>query len=693
MASNTTSTESYRHLFFPDSIAVIGASNDILKPGGRVTQNIKGNGFKGALWAVNPKAETVLGLPAYPSIRDLPKTPDLAIIAIPAGFVPAAVRDLAAMNTRAVIVLTAGFGEKDKTGKAMELEILKTANDAGMALIGPNCSGFLTPSYKGKFAGIIPPLPGNHVDFISGSGATVDYVMERATTCGLSFGTVLNLGNSAQMGVEDLLELYDENYGPDNAPVLMLYMEAVNTPSKLLRHARSLAGKGCAVVGIKSGATEAGERAAASHTGAMATNDTAVQALFEKSGIIRVSNRTDLINVACVLTAAKGRLRGKRVCIVTDAGGPGVIFSDELYRQGLSLPRLQEKTRAELAKILPPESSLLNPIDTLPSRSAEQTRDILNILRTHEHDSIDVIAVLLGDSGLSDNAGIYHEIALAQDRGGIPVMPMFSSLVSSREKIADFIGKGHVIFPDEVGLGRALGNVAHWLPPEKDHGIPDGYDRDALAGILNSHEGILAPDVVARVLTAAGFPIAAQADVYEKSNLEESCRKVGFPLAMKVIGPLHKTDVGGVKLGITDEANARAAWDSLSQIPGAEGVLIQPMVSGPEVIIGASREEGFGHLIMFGLGGIYAEVLKDVTFALAPVTRDESLRMIRGIKSFPVLEGVRGEPGMDIAILADFIRRLGRLVDDFKQIREIDLNPVKGRGSDLFIVDARIILQ
>lgn len=683
----------YQSLFYPKSIAVVGASNDPLKPGGRVIRNIKENGYSGRLWAVNPKAGDILGLPTYATIQELPQAPDLAIVAIPSGLVLPALEALAGCGTSAVIVLSAGFGEKDEAGKLAEQKMRRIADSARMALIGPNCSGFLTRAYKGKFAGIIPRVAGDAVDFISGSGATVDYVMERACTRGLSFGTVINLGNSVQMGVEDLLELHDRNYGSESARILMLYMESVIKPDKLLRHARSLTGKGCALIGVKAGSTMAGERAAASHTGAMATSDTAVQALFEKAGIIRVTGRGGLIDTACVLHAAKSRLKGKRVGIITDAGGPGVMLTDELARQGMEIPLLRERTRAELAKILPPESATFNPIDALPSRTGGQIKAIIRVLGKFEGDRIDVIAVLTGDSGLSDNAEIYRAISDAMQTSPIPIVPVLSSLTSCESKIADFIGRGHVYFPDEVELGRALGKVANWVAPEEDPRVPHGYDRIAIKQALSHQGGALAPESVGRVLKAAGFRVPEQIEVVEPERLADRCRKTGFPLAMKVIGPLHKTDVGGVRLDIADATQALAAWDDLVRIPDARGVLIQPMIEGQEVILGASREGEFGHLVMFGLGGIFAEVLRDVKFALAPLSRKESLRMVRGIRSYAVLEGVRGGAGMDVDVLADYLQRLGRLVSDFPRIKEIDLNPVKGEGSNLFAVDARIIIQ
>jgi acyl-CoA synthetase (NDP forming) len=693
ICSNEHSKRIHQCLFQPNSIAVIGASGDPTKPGGRVFKTILDHGYGGLLRPVNPKAALIRGIPAWPSITALPETPDLAIVAIPAAMVPAALAELAGRGTGATIVLTSGFGEKDEAGKKVEAEMKAIADGAGMALIGPNCSGFLTGVYKGKFAGIVPSLTGGAVDFISGSGATVDYVMECAEGRGLSFGTVLNLGNSAQLGVEDLLRLHDENYRPDCARILLLYMEAVKKPALLLRHARSLAQKGCVLVGIKSGATSAGSRAAASHTGAMASSDTAVQALFDKAGIIRVSSRQALVDVACVLQAYGGKPLGKRLAIVTDAGGPGVMLADEATRGGLELPPLGEATRAELAKILPPESSIVNPIDALPSRTAEQIAAIIRVLGKLEKGRLDAIAVLTGDSGLSDNAAIYRAIGLAMDHSPIPVLPMLSSLTSCRGQIAAFTGGGHVFFPDEVALGSAFSLVANQAPAEEeDPGIPAGYDRRAIRLALADGHGVLPAKAVRRVLAAAGLPVPEQLEVGREEDLAAACRRLGYPLAMKVIGPLHKTDVGGVRLGISSDTEANAAWSALMAIAEAGGVLLQPMIDGLEVILGASREGAFGHLVMFGLGGIHAEVLKDVRFALAPLGGEEARRMIDGVRGRALLDGVRGGPAMNTAVLADLLVRLGRLVSDFPEIGEIDLNPVKGAGDRLLAVDARIIM-
>ena len=691
----SASRSAFHYLFDPDSIALIGASNEVIKPGGRLFRTIQEHHYDGALWPVNPKGGQVMGVPAYPSVAALPAAPDLAIVAIPAGLVLPALQELADKGTKAAIVLTSGFGEKDEQGRAAEQAMLHIARGCGMTLIGPNCSGFLTRRYKGKFAGMVPQLPGRAVDFISGSGATVDYVMEQAVRRGLSFDNVVNLGNSIMVGVEDLLAMYDAHYDGQGARVLLLYMESIRKPRLLLRHARSLTAKGCAIVGIKSGVTAAGERAAASHTGALASPDSAVQALFDKAGIVRVKSKTELIDAACVLVAARGPLRGKRACIITDAGGPGVMLADELSRQGWELPQLGETTRRRLREVLAAESSILNPIDCLPSRTPAQVRTVLQILAEEEARRLDVVGVITGDPGLASNSAIYDEIAHAMETGPIPVFPVMASVTSSWEAISRFIAGGKVYFYDEVPLGAALAKVQACRRPADSEGEapPQGYDPGAIAAALEKRQGALPAEVVRRVLQAAGLRLAPQREIVGIEELESGCRQVGFPLAMKVIGPLHKSDVGGVRLGIADEAQALEAWRMLMQIPAAAGVLVQPMIGGLEVILGAARKGDFGHLIMFGLGGIHAEVLKDVQFALAPLTGDEAMRMIRAIRALPILEGVRGQPGLSIALLADQLMRLARLVADFPQIAEIDLNPVKGTGDHLVAVDARIIVS
>ena len=686
------SAEVYDALFRPRSIVVVGASGNTSKPGGKVLKNIIDHDFKGDVWVVNPNATCVLGLPTFKSIAELPIGPDLALIAVPAPLVVPALEDLARKDTKAVIVLTSGFGEKDEKGEKEEERMRAIAEDAHMILIGPNCSGFMTPHYSGKFAGLIPELRPQSIDFISGSGATVDLVMEQAVQRGLSFGTVVNVGNSAQTGVEDLLALYDENYNRAGAPILMLYIEVLKKPGLLLRHARELTRKGCAIVGVKSGVTGAGARAAASHTGAMASDDAVIDALFRKAGIIRVRSKVEMIDVACVLKATGGRLKGNRVCVITDAGGPGVMLSDELDRQGMEVPILSDTTRENLRRLLPPESSVTNPIDCMASRTASQLEEILRIIEEREQENIDAIVMMVGNPGMSENHEIYKVVSTAMETCAIPVIPVLSSTTTCAGLIKDFTGKGHFYFQDEVPLGAALGKVASRPRVREASGTLIDYDREAIARALTGQEGVLKPDAVQAVLTNAGFRFPPQCEVISRNDLIPACERVGYPLAMKVLGPLHKSDLGGVRVGITCAEDAICAWDDLMAITGTRGVLIQEVVEGLEVILGASRAYDIGHLVMFGLGGIYTEVLKDVRFSLSPLSKEECLEMIHGIRGYPILAGVRGGMGMSIDVLADGIERLGRLVADFPVISEVDINPLKGCGRELFIVDARIIL-
>ncbi len=681
----------YELLFNPKSIVVIGASNDKLKTGGRVTDNIKSNGYKGELWAINPKTPGIMGLPTFKSVAELPEAPELAYIAIPAPFVRGSLEELAAKGTKVVIILTAGFGEKDQKGKEEEEKFLEIARANDMTLIGPNCSGFLTTCYSGKFAGIIPRLKKSQIDIISGSGATVDYLMEQATMRGLSFSNVVNMGNSIQIGVEDIFQLVDENYGPENSKLILTYMESVKKPLKLLKHARSLTKKGCTIVGIKSGVTAAGERAAASHTGAMASPDTAVQALFDKAGIIRVESKADLIEIATAFMALKGLIADYRVCIVTDAGGPGVMLSDELGRQGLSQPILRDETQKRLSEFLPPEAAIGNPIDTLPSRTPEQMEQIYKVLDETEKDNIDVIFTIVGNSGLTDNWKLYQSIMNGMDTCSIPVIPIMSSANTCQDMLVKVREAGKVIFPDEVPVGKALGRLSRKPVLSEPMEIPADFDRAKIETILNEQPEQLDPEAVKEIMAAIGLKLPFQEDVFDRANLAAACEKAGYPLVMKVIGPLHKSDVGGVKVGIQSLEKAEAAWDEIMKIKDAKGVLIQQMIEGTEVILGAKKEDRFGHLIMFGLGGIYTEALKDVSFALAPLGKEEGMSMIEKIKTLPILKGIRGQKGVSLDVLADYLARLSLLVHNFPQIEEIDLNPVKGYETDLYVVDSRII--
>ncbi len=680
-----------KSLLDPASLVVVGASEDITKPGGKLVRNILTRGYTGRLLLVNPKASEVQGVRAYATIDALPTVPELAFIAIPSKQVRSALVELARKGVQAVVVLSAGFGEMSAEGKLEEQRLADIADVHGVLLIGPNCSGIVSHAHASKFSGLPPESHKGGIDFLSGSGATVDFLYELATQRGLRFNSLLNVGNSAQTGVTDLLRLYDEAPDSDAAGIKLLYVEVLTRPQEFLHHSRSLSLKGCLLAGIKSGATEAGSRAAASHTGAMATNDTAVQALFDKAGIIRVRSRPDLVDVATALTCARGKLDGRRIAIVSDAGGPAVVLADELNRLGFVVPPFMPVTRKRISEALPPGAAAGNPVDCLPTRNGETIGNVLRIIAEEEQNNIHYILFIDGDSGLADNWEICKAVMHAQDEDNVPIFPCFLSPISAGDALSRFRQAGRCYFEDEVAMARALGKVVNRPVVTTAALSAGGYSRERIASLLAGRTGPLSPCVTSQILQAAGIPVLCQSELTDRDALNTVT--MPFPWVMKVVGPLHKSDVGGVLLGIGSIQEAHRAWDALLRIPGATGCVVQEMVQGPEVIIGANREEGYGHLVACGLGGIYTEVLKDVRFRLAPLSPVEAEEMIRTIRAFPIINGVRGQQGMSVKALVDILVRVALLVTDFPLISEMDLNPVKGHGAELRTVDARILVD
>lgn len=686
-------TESVLNGFFaPASIAVIGASDDTGKPGGKIVENILAKDYAGELFLVNPRADSIQGKPAWASLADLPCTPDLTFIAIPARFVADTLLELARINARRVIVLSSGFGEVDQQGLREEERLRSIADEHGMLLLGPNCLGVMSPVHAGKFAGLLPDMQTGGIDFISGSGATVDILAEQAVRRGLIFHTFVTVGNSAQMGVTEILALYDNEHGPDSSRHIMLYLEKLGSPMTFLHHARNLTARGCILMGIKSGSTEAGRRAAASHTGALAANDTAVQALFDKSGLIRLNSKLEMVDLATALTLSKGRYNGRRACVITDAGGLGVMTTDELNRHGIEVPALKPETRRQLAELLPPGAGVSNPLDLLPTRTPEQVTRVLEILCSDESDQIDYILIMIGAPGLSDNWPVYEALMEAMDRLPLPIFPSFPTSISTPEELARYRACGRCHFEDEVSMARAIGRMVNRPLISAPAPDPENYAGALAASLLSGVTGMASPRITRQVLAAAGIPVPLEQVISQKTEISDLASTIPVPWVMKVVGPVHKSELGGVAAGVTPEA-AEETFDRLMAINGATGVLVQETVQGPEVIMGLSREGEFGHLVAFGPGGVLVEVLKDVAFGLAPLTLEESARMVNSVRALPVLKGFRGQPGMDLDILADLLTRVSLLARDVPGIKEMDINPVKGIQGNLAAVDVRIIMD
>ena len=678
-----------REMLDPKSIAVVGASNDISKPGGKVLKNLKDADFKGALYAVNPKEKEVQGIACHTSVADLPQV-DLAILAIAAKFCLETVTILAEKKgTKAFIILSAGFSEESAAGRELEQAIVKKIESVGGSLIGPNCIGVLTTNYAGVFTTPIPRLDPMGCDFISGSGATAVFIMEAGIPKGLSFNSIWSVGNSAQLGVEEVLAYLDESFDPKTSSrVKLLYIENVKKPEMLLKHAQSLIRKGCRIAAIKSGSSEAGSRAASSHTGALASPDVAVSALFRKAGIVRCYGREELVAVASIFMHKE--LQGKNIAIITHAGGPAVMLTDALSNNGFSIPHLGGPAAQELLAKLHPGSSVANPIDFLATGTAQQLGEIIDACE-NKFPNIDGMVVIFGSPGLFPVHDVYRLLDEKMKTCKKPIFPVLPSIINAADEVKEFLGRGRINFPDEVVLGNALAKVFFTPKPAPEKvALPPVDEAKVRSVITEARDGYLPPAAVQTLLDAAGIPRAGEAVVTTKHEAVAAAQKLGYPVVMKVVGPVHKSDVGGVVLGVKDDATVEKEFDRMMKIPETTAILLQPMLSGVELFAGAKFEKKFGHMVLCGLGGIFIEVLKDVASGLAPLTTDEALAMIRSIKGYKILQGVRGQQPVSEEAFAAVVVRLSALVTAAPEIVELDLNPLLGKGSRVVAVDARI---
>jgi acetate---CoA ligase (ADP-forming) len=678
-----------KEIINPQSIVIVGGSNNCQKTGGKVLYNLLRGTYKGRLYVLNPKETEVQGLKSYQNLETLPDT-DLAIIAIAASQCIDTVRYLAEKKrTRGFIILSAGFAEESSEGAKMEKEIRAIIDKAGGTLIGPNCIGVLNPNYQGVFTTPVPISDASGCDFISGSGATAVFIMEAAMSLGLKFSSVYSVGNSAQTGIEDVLQYMDETFDPDSSPkIKLLYIENIAKPQLLLKHASSLIRKGCKIAAIKAGTSEAGSRAASSHTGALASPDTAVDALLRKAGIVRCHSRSELITVASVFMHRQ--LKGRNLAIITHAGGPAVMLTDALSEGGLSVPRISSERSLELLKKLHHGSSVANPIDFLATGTAEQLAMIIDYCENY-FEEIDGMIVIFGSPGLFPVYEVYNVIDEKMRTCHKPIFPVLPSVINASDEISKFQEKGRINFPDEVVLGRALAKIYRPKPDIADKNVRGDIDINLIKSVIhNSNDGYLGPDETGKLLCAVKIPVVPEGMARTLQEAFDIMRKIKYPVAMKVIGPVHKTDIGGVALNIMDKPYVEKEFQRMMKLPGVKGILIQSMVNGTELFAGIKYEPGFGSLIMCGLGGIFVEVIKDVQTGLAPLTTGEALDMIRNLKGYNVLRGTRGRPPVDEMLFADILVRLSILADLTPEIREMDINPLIGEGDKIVAVDARI---
>ena len=691
-----------QQLLNPRSIVVIGGSNNVHKPGGSIVRNIKNGGFAGDLHIVNPKEDEVQGIKAFHDVKDIPQT-ELAVLVVAARFCPDYVDYLCAeKGVRAFVIISAGFGEETKEGAALEQRILDTCKKYSAALIGPNCIGLLNRNHHSVFTLPIPNLNPQGVDFVSGSGATAVFILESAVIKGLQFNSVWSIGNGKQIGIEDVLHYMDDNFNPEtDSKVKLLYIENISNPDKLLFHASRLIHKGCRIAAIKAGSSESGSRAASSHTGAIASSDSAVEALFRKAGIVRCYSREELTTVGCIFTLPE--LKGKNFAIVTHAGGPGVMLTDALSKGGLNVPSLASEPAAEELKTkLFPGSSVANPIDFLATGTAEQLGTVIDYCE-NKFDNIDAIAVIYGTPGLTQLYEAYDVLDKKIKECKKPIFPILPSLHTAGPEVEEFLKRGHVNFSDEVTLATALSQIMKTPQASRFEVELYGVDISRLNKIIfreierlkfeGVKSGYLAPDVVREILSCAGIPLVPEMVSTSKEKLIAFAEEVGFPVVAKVVGPVHKSDVGGVALNIRTPEHLALEFERMMKIQDATGVMVQKMLKGTELFIGAKYEERFGHVVLCGLGGIFVEVLKDVSSGLAPLSYDEAYSMIRSLRGYKILKGTRGQQGINEQKYAEIIVRLSTLLRFATEIKEMDINPLLADEKDVVAVDARILIE
>jgi acetyl coenzyme A synthetase (ADP forming)-like protein len=701
---------SLRPFFRPRAVAVVGASRDPRSIGYRILDAIVGNDFRGVVYPVNPKASHVRGIRGYPSVRELPGPVDLAVLAVPPEAVLGVVDDCAARGVPALVVITSGFAEVGPQGEQLQRRLAEKVRGHGMRLIGPNCLGLVSTDPDVRLnATFIPGFPPQgRMAISSDSGALGLAALAVAARLGLGVSSCVSVGNRADVSTNDLLEYWEQDEGTD---VILLYLESFGNPRRFARVARRV-GRRKPIVAVKAGRTRAGCRAAGSHTAALAAADAAVDALFHQTGVLRAETLEEMFDLAAAL-AEQPLPGGRRVGIMTNAGGPAILCADACEAAGLSVAELSQQTRARLAAFLPPTASVGNPVDLIASATPEDFGRAAQVLQDcGEVDSLIVIIVTAGVWGVESGARAIQEKAVAQGSGAT-ARPVLMCLMPEQAGLS-LVGHGRARIPCYAfpeAAARVLGKMAAYAewrsqPPGK---IPEFEDVDIPSvratcrnALGRAGDGWLSVEETRLVLLAMGLPVAAGGVARTADEAVALARNLGFPVAVKLASRrlVHKTEIGGVRLNLLDETMVRRSFEMIhtrlasdGNLGAMEGVLVQPMVAGgTEVMIGMTHDPLFGPLVAFGLGGIHVEILGDVCFRVTPLTDRDAGEMVRGIRGSRLLEGYRGHPPADVAALEDVLLRVSRLVEEIPEIDELDLNPVFALppGEGCRIVDARI---
>jgi len=692
--SQTAAYASMKAVFAPRSIAVIGASRRSGQLGHEIVRNLRGSGFRGELSVVNPHATDVEGIRSYPSLRETGSV-ELAIIAVPADAVEGALDDCIANGVSAVVVISAGFGETGEEGRRREAALLEKVRRAGMRMVGPNCMGVINtdPSVQmhGTFSSVYPPA--GNVAMSSQSGALGLAVLDYARSLNIGFSTFISVGNKADVSGNDLIQYWAED---PNTDVILLYLESFGNPRKFGEIARRV-GRTKPIVAVKAGRSAAGAKAASSHTGALATSDAIVDDLFRQAGIIRTGTLEEMFDVASLL-ANQPLPKGRRVAILTNAGGPGILAADACEANGLALAHLSDDTVASLRSFLPAAASVANPIDMIASASADQYSRSLDLLIADP--AVDAVVVIYIPVLPTDAADVSAAICAAHSKDKTLLATFMSSagVTSSLAPVPAFP------FPERAINALALATrYAEWRDRPVDENVTFAdIDAALLRTVVDSAcergGGWLHPLEVSAALRAAGIDAPQSLFVTSSNDAMEAAACLGFPVALKAYGPelLHKSDVGGVRLELHDEYSVVTAYEGLAKKLGRRmtGAVIQPMVrGGVEMMIGATWQPSFGHVIACGAGGTLVELLDDLAFRIQPLTGADADDLIAQTRSSRLLHGFRGAPQADAAALREAILRLSAMLDLCPEIREVDLNPLKVLEHGVSAVDARIRVE
>jgi len=693
-------------LFRPHSVAVIGASRDPAKLGHGILKNIIDSGYRGAVYPVNPKAEEILGHRCYPSVLDIPGEVEQVVIVIPAPVVAQVLEECGQKGVRAAVIISAGFREVGGKGRRMEHELVEIARKHDMRLLGPNCLGVIntfTP-LNSSFAAAMPSQ--GTIALMSQSGALCTAVLDVALAEEVGFSSFVSLGNKADLNEIDFIQAWMDD--PDTR-VIMAYLEGIGEGSRFMEVGRQ-ATKKLPIIAIKSGTTDAGSRAVSSHTGTLAGSEQAYEAAFKQAGIIRAQSVEELFDFS-IAFARQPLLGENSIAIVTNAGGPGIMCTDACEHAGLRLASLELRTCVRLRQGLPPAASFLNPIDVLGDAQADRYElAIRAALRDPNVNGLIVLLTPQNVTPIEETARVIGEIAAQEEEKPILACFMGKATTGPGVKILNEYRVPNYPIPERaVRAMRAMLDQRLWQ--EQPERRPKVFQADKprvkeLFAQVRQQERLTMGDAEGRaILEAYGIPVPRSQLAQTPEEAVEIARQIGYPVAMKIASPdiLHKTDIGGVRLNIQKDDEVRDSFDllvyrTMRYMAEAEiwGCLVQEMVTGGrEVILGMNRDPQFGPLLMFGLGGIYVEVLRDVAFRLAPLSREDAEEMIQEIRGYPLLRGVRGQRAADIEGVIDTLLRISQLVTDFPEVLELDINPllVRDEGQGVVGIDMRLVLS